>query len=75
MDKTKLGFSRKEAASASSLSLRMIDYLISEGSLRATKIKGRIVIPTQALTRLLEKGISGDAAEEGTGKAGVSHNG
>ncbi len=54
MQENKLGYSRKEAAAASSLSVRTVDYLIREGRLRALKIRGRVVIPAQALQKLLK---------------------
>jgi excisionase family DNA binding protein len=54
MQENKLGYSRKEAAAASSLSVRTVDYLIREGRLQAVKIKGRVVIPAQALQKLLK---------------------
>ena len=54
----KLGYSKKEAAEASSLSVRTLDYLIECGHLRAVKIGRRVVIPSRELQRLVEGGFS-----------------
>ena len=44
--------SRKEAASALAVSVRKIDYLISEQKLRTRRIGRRVVIPAEDVKRL-----------------------
>jgi excisionase family DNA binding protein len=56
MGKRLLAYSKKEAATATSLSVRGIDYLIEKGHLRAVKIGRRVLIPSKELERLVEKG-------------------
>ena len=56
MTKRLLAYSKKEAAAATSLSVRGIDYLIEKGQLRAVKIGRRVLIPSKELERLIEKG-------------------
>lgn len=56
MTKRLLAYSKKEAAAATSLSVRGIDYLIEKGQLRAVKIGRRVLIPSKELERLVEKG-------------------
>ena len=56
MIKKLLAYSKKEAAAATSLSVRSIDYLIEKGQLRAVKVGGRVLIPSRELERLIEKG-------------------
>ena len=51
-----LAYSKKQAAAATSLSVRGIDYLIEKGQLRAVKIGRRVLIPSRELERLIEKG-------------------
>jgi excisionase family DNA binding protein len=51
-----LAYSKKEAAAATSLSVRGIDYLIEKGHLRAVKVGRRVLIPSKELERLVEKG-------------------
>jgi excisionase family DNA binding protein len=51
-----LAYSKKEAAAATSLSARSIDYLIEKGQLRAVKVGRRVLIPSRELERLVEKG-------------------
>ncbi|PYV91296.1 MAG: hypothetical protein DMG05_07735, partial [Acidobacteria bacterium] len=51
-----LAYSKKEAAAATSLSVRSIDYLIEKGQLRAVKVGRRVLIPSRELERLIEKG-------------------
>jgi excisionase family DNA binding protein len=53
-----LAYSKKEAAAATSLSVRSIDYLIEKGQLRAVKVGRRVLIPCRELERLIEKGTS-----------------
>ena len=52
-DAVKLGFSIKEAASASGLSRSLIYIAIKEGKLRARKCRGRTVILRQDLQQFL----------------------
>jgi hypothetical protein len=47
----KLLFSRKDAATALSLSVRSIDYLISSGDLITRKIGRKILIPAAEVRR------------------------
>jgi excisionase family DNA binding protein len=54
MDVKKMAFSKAEAAQATSLSLRKIEYLIGEGVLQSRKIGGRIVIPASSLEALID---------------------
>jgi excisionase family DNA binding protein len=56
MTKRLLAYSKKEAAAATSLSVRGIDYLIEKGQLRAVKIGRRVLIPSKELEKLVEKG-------------------
>ena len=49
-----LAYSKKQAAAATSLSVRGIDYLIEKGQLRAVKIGRRVLIPSRELERLIE---------------------
>ena len=53
----KLAYSKKEAAAATSLSLRTIQYLITQGVLRVHKIGKRVIIPSRELVRLVERGV------------------
>jgi excisionase family DNA binding protein len=53
----KLAYSKKEAAVATSLSLRTIQYLITQGVLRVRKIGKRVIIPSRELVRLVEGGV------------------
>jgi excisionase family DNA binding protein len=52
----KFGYSKAEAAQATSLSKRTIEYLIQRGVLKATKIGKRVVIPKKALEALISHG-------------------
>lgn len=60
MQKTKLAYSKKQAAAEISLSVRTIDYLIQRGDLAAKKFGKKVLIPGDALARLIEKGIKGN---------------
>ena len=51
-----LAYSKKQAAAATSLSVRGIVYLIEKGQLRAVKIGRRVLIPSRELERRIEKG-------------------
>jgi excisionase family DNA binding protein len=48
-----LGFSKRQAAQVTSLSVRTLDYLIQKGRLCAKKIGRRVIIPSKELNRLL----------------------
>jgi excisionase family DNA binding protein len=48
----KFFYSRKEAASALAISVRTIDYLISDQKLRTRRIGRRVVIPAEDVKRL-----------------------
>ncbi len=61
-----LAYSKKEAAAATSLSVRGIDYLIEKGQLRAVKIGRRVLIPSRELERLIEKGTTRVFQEAGS---------
>ncbi|HVN79141.1 MAG TPA: helix-turn-helix domain-containing protein [Terriglobia bacterium] len=61
-----LAYSKKEAAAATSLSVRGIDYLIEKGQLRAVKIGRRVLIPSRELERLIEKGTTHVFQEAGS---------
>jgi excisionase family DNA binding protein len=62
---TVLAYSKREAAAATSLSVRSLDYLIERGQLRAVKVGRRVLIPCRELERLIEKGTSRAFAEPG----------
>jgi hypothetical protein len=49
----KLLLARKEAASTLSISLRSLDYLISQRRLHTRKIGGRILVPHEELVRFI----------------------
>jgi excisionase family DNA binding protein len=53
-----LAYSKREAAAATSLSVRSLDYLIEKGQLRAVKVGRRVLIPSRELERLIEQGTS-----------------
>ena len=61
-----LAYSKKEAAAATSLSVRGIDYLIEKGQLRAVKIGRRVLIPSRELERLIEEGTTRVFQEAGS---------
>jgi len=50
-----LAFSRREAADALRVSLRTLDYLLSQGKLRGRRIGRRLVIPRAEIERLLRQ--------------------
>lgn len=60
MQNTKLAYSKKQAAAEISLSVRTIDYLIKRGDLVAKKFGEKVLIPGEALSRLIQKGIKGN---------------
>jgi len=77
MAKGRLAYSKKEAAAATSISLRSIDYLIGKGQLKAVEIGRRVVIPAQDLEKLIYNGAgAGPLREQSsvatTREAGVS---
>ncbi|MGF7180413.1 helix-turn-helix domain-containing protein [Tunturiibacter psychrotolerans] len=49
----RLLYSRKEASYQLSISVRSIDYLITEGRLHTRKIGGRILVPHEELLRFV----------------------
>jgi hypothetical protein len=51
----KFFWGRQEAAKAFAVSVRMIDYFISEKKLRTRRIKRRVVIPSEDITRLRDE--------------------
>ena len=63
MHQTKLGYSKKQAAAETSLSVRTLEYLIQSGQLKARKIGRRVVISGRELTRLLESGVNSKHAQ------------
>ena len=65
MIKKLLAYSKREAAAATSLSVRSLDYLIERGQLRAVKVGRRVLIPSRELERLIEQGTSRAFAETG----------
>ena len=52
----KLGYSKKEAAQVTSLSLRSIDYLLAKGKLQGVKVGKRVIIYAKSLQELVERG-------------------
>ncbi len=48
-----LAFSRREAADALRISLRMLDYMLAQGKLRGRRLGRRIVIPRVEIEKLL----------------------
>ena len=52
----KLGYSKKEAAQVTSLSLRSIDYLLATGKLQGVKVGRRVIIYAKSLEKLVESG-------------------
>jgi excisionase family DNA binding protein len=50
----KLLFDRREVAALSGLSLRFIDNLIADGTLRAKRVGARVLIPRQEFLRFAE---------------------
>ena len=52
----KLGYSKKQAAEATSLSIRSIDYFISTGALKAMKAGTRVIISAESLENFIKKG-------------------
>jgi hypothetical protein len=49
----RLGYSKKQASIESSLSVRMLDYLIKAGKLKARKVGKRVIIVGSSLEKLL----------------------
>ena len=52
----KLGYSKKEAASALSLSKRSIDSLINKGVLKTVRSGNRVIIQAESLKRFMKVG-------------------
>jgi excisionase family DNA binding protein len=50
---TRLGYSFKEAAAATSLSRRTLEYMIAQGRLDAVKVGRRTVIKAKSLESLI----------------------
>jgi excisionase family DNA binding protein len=73
-----LAYSKREAAAATSLSVRSLDYLIEKGQLRAVKVGRRVLIPSRELERLIEKGtcrvVAETAVETGPASAAQDEN-
>ena len=59
----KLGYSKKEAAQVTSLSLRSIDYLLAKGELQAVKVGKRVTAFTSSLQRLIEPDVDNRSIE------------
>ena len=53
---TRLGYSKKEASKETSLSIRMLDYYISLGVLKAHNYGSRVIISGKSLQRFMEHG-------------------
>ena len=53
---TRLGYSKKEASKETSLSIRMLDYYISLGVLKAHNYGSRVIIDGKSLQRFMEHG-------------------
>jgi excisionase family DNA binding protein len=66
MIKKLLAYSKREAAAATSLSVRSLDYLIERGQLRAVKVGRRVLIPSRELETLIERGTSRVFADNGS---------
>ena len=52
----RLGYSKKEAVEATTLSLRSIDNLIANGKLKAMKSGSRVIISAESLENFIKKG-------------------
>ena len=52
-----IAFSRREAADALRISLRMLDYLLATGGLRGRRIGRRIIIPKTEVEKVLNEGM------------------
>jgi excisionase family DNA binding protein len=50
-----LAYSRREAADALRISLRTVDYLLTQGKLRGRRIGRRVVIPRSEVEKLLRQ--------------------
>lgn len=55
MQLEQMAFSRREAADALRVSLRTLDYLLSQGKLRGRRIGRRVVIPRAEIEKLLRQ--------------------
>ena len=65
----KLGYSKKEAAQATSLSVRTIDYLLAKRTLHGVKVGKRVIVSARSLQKLVEKGVTTNYAEAGSNKS------
>lgn len=52
----RLGYSKKQAAEATSLSVRSIDHFIATGALKAMKAGSRVIISAESLESFIKKG-------------------
>ena len=52
----RLGYSKKQAAEATSLSVRSIDHFIATGALKAMKAGSRVIISADSLENFIKKG-------------------
>lgn len=52
----RFGYSKKESASALSISVRKLDELIKSGALKTFNIGSRVIITAKSLERLTEVG-------------------
>jgi Helix-turn-helix domain len=65
MHNTKLAYSKKQAAAEISVSVRTVDYLIKRGDLVTKRCGKKVLIPGEALVRLIQKGIKGNPSDVG----------
>ena len=55
-----LAFSRREAADALGISLRMLDYLLADGKIRGRRLGRRVLIPRAEVEQFLSgSGVGG----------------
>ena len=59
----KLGYSKKQAAAATSLSVRSIDLLIANGKLKAMRSGRRVIISAESLVNYISNGCQGMAEQ------------
>lgn len=55
-DLKKLGYSKRDAALVTSLSVRMIHNLINQGVLKAINVGSRVIITAKSLERFMQVG-------------------
>jgi hypothetical protein len=65
----RLLFSRRSAARALDISVRMVDYAIASGLLETRRLNSRILIPSRSLAKFAatDRMIPKEAAHRGTG--------